>query len=647
MKMGSLLKKIIPSPLGIALFIGHFVFISVLVLQTTGLLQSLELLAYDLMLRTHSLEMPSVKKSVNDRIVMILANDQDQRQWGWPLSDNLLTQLFEKVLAGQPNVIGLDIYRDLPVPIEGSEGYQHLTRLFQNQSNIIGIYKYRDNKGANVDPSPVLKEKDQAGFNDIPADSGGIIRRGLLYMADNQGNVLEFFGLKLALHYLAQKGIEPQADPHNPSALLLGKVSLVPLDPDFGGYVNGDTGGFQIMMNYPGAPKGFQILSFTQVLTEEFNLKILTDKIVIIGVNAEATPDFVYTPFGNWLEGEQRVPGAMVHAYHISQLLQMALGELKPIQSWTQIPEILWVWLASVLSALIGLWAHSLWRFILTMLSGIFLLSFGSYLAFSYYNTWIIVAAPILGWSASFLLMLAYLSNQEKQQRAVLMQIFSKHVSKEVAEEIWNKREQYLREGRLVPQRVTATVLFTDLQGFTSVSERMEPQALMDWLNQYMEAMVNVVEKQHGGQVNKFIGDAIMAVFGVPIPSTTSEAIIRDATNAVDCALSMRREIEHLRDIWQSQGLPLIRMRVGIFTGPLVVGSLGGVERQEYTVIGDTVNTASRLESFDKNIDADNVCRILIGESTLQYTSNRFQTERVGEVYLKGKQSQITIYKVI
>jgi adenylate cyclase len=88
-------------------------------------------------------------------------------------------------------------------------------------------------------------------------------------------------------------------------------------------------------------------------------------------------------------------------------------------------------------------------------------------------------------------------------------------------------------------------------------------------------------------------------------------------------------------------------MRVGIFTGPLVAGSLGGIERQEYTVLGDTVNTASRLESFDKNIDENNPCRILIGESTLQYIGKQFQVEKVGEVFLKGKHSTVTIYRVV
>lgn len=643
--MPNILNKILQwrqSPILVVLIIGHLVFASILGLRGYGLLQELELSVYDLLSWTRSISVP-----VDNRIITILANDDDQRRFGWPLPDDQLAQLFETVLAQQPNSIGLDIYRDLPVPIGGGKGYEHLTQVLTTHPNIYGIFKFRNTIGASVDPSPALKGTERVGFNDIPSDTGGTIRRGLLYMGDENATY-EVFGLKLALHYLIPKGITPQPDPSNPNALMLGKSSLEPIDPYFGGYVNQDTGGFQIMLTYPGAPSGFQALSFTQVLTAApDNLrKWFKDKIVIVGVNAEATPDFVYTPFGIWLRGEQRVPGSMIHAYLTSQLIRMALGESRPLYSWTDTQELLWIWLWCLASAFICLWARSLWRFSLTMLSGVLILLGLSYLAFTN-DVWIIVMAPALGWILSFLLMLAHLSNQDKQHRTVLMQIFSKHVSKDVAEAIWNEREQYLNEGRLVPQRLTATVLFTDLQGFTSVSEQMEPTDLMNWLNQYMETMVNIVEKQYNGQVNKFIGDAIMAVFGVPLPSTTPEAIARDAVNAVACALAMRNEMARLCQIWQSQGLPLIRMRIGIFTGPVIVGSLGSVERQEYTVLGDTVNTASRLESYDKTLDADNLCRILISDSTLQYLCNQLQIEPVGEVSLKGKQTKLTIYRVV
>lgn len=626
-----------------ALVIGHIVFLSILGCRALGWLQPLELKIYDLLLwqQSHS------KVFTDDRIVMILADDEDQRQWGWPLSDQHLVQLLTTILTHKPNVIGLDLYRDLPVPIEGSGGYEQLKHLFANSPNILGIFKYQDRYGVRVDPSPVLKEKNQLGFNDVPTDTNGIIRRDLLYMYDEKPDqVIESLALRLALHYLAQHHIVPQPDPNDSSALRLGKTVLSPLTPDFGGYVNLDAGGFQFLLDYFGTGQPSQLLNFTQILTGRFDPAQLQNKIVIIGVNAQATADFVYAPFKIGHFNEQRIPGAMIHAYATSQLLRLALGKSPPLQTWSENQEIAWIGLWSLLSALLCLYAQSLWRLSLILIVGfIFLFIIDSWL-FTH-HVWIIVAAPALSWSSSALLMLAYLTQQGKQQRAVLMQIFSRHVSKKVAEEIWKQRDQYLTAGRLVSQRLTATVLFTDLQNFTTVSEQMEPHALMEWLNQYMATMVNIIENQYHGQVNKFIGDGIMAVFGVPIPRTSPKAVARDAINAVNCAITMRREMSRLTEQWQAQGLPLIRMRVGIFTGPVIVGSLGSVERQEYAVLGDTVNTASRLESFDKNIEPDNLCRILIGESTLKLIKKRsFETEQVGEVNLKGKQARITLYRV-
>ncbi len=629
----------------VALLVGHLVFVSVLGLRSAGILQILELSAYDFLLWTRS-----ISSSFDSRITIIWATDEDQRQLGWPLADDKLAQLFQTILAYEPDSIGLDIYRDLPVPLEGGAGYEALADILKKHNNIFAIRKLVDSKGSRVDPPPALMDTDRVGFNDIPEDAGGIIRRGLLYASDMQQNVHELFGLKLVMHYLKRYNIEPQGVPDNPNALGLGKAVLEPLDENFGGYVAQDAGGFQIMLTYPGAPTEFNSLSLNRVLEHQFEPEWFRNRIkgriVLIGVNAQATPDFVYTPFGYSSKVEQRLPGVAVHAYIISQLLRMSLDGNKPLYSLTEFQENLWIWLWSVVSALVCLWARSVWRVTLSVLGGLLTLVIGSQLAFSY-DLWIIIAAPAIGWTISNSLMISYLANQDKNQRAELMQIFSKHVSKNVAEAIWKEREHYLNAGRLRPQRLIATVLFTDLQNFTTVSERMEPQSLMDWLNQYMETMVNVIEKKHSGHVNKFIGDAIMALFGVPIPRQSPNEIFEYAARAVDCALQLRDEMERLREVWEKEGLPLIRMRVGICTGPVVAGSLGAVERQEYTVLGDTVNTASRLESFDKNIDAESACRILISETTLECLDGQFATECVGSVYLKGKESRVTIYRVI
>jgi adenylate cyclase len=155
----------------------------------------------------------------------------------------------------------------------------------------------------------------------------------------------------------------------------------------------------------------------------------------------------------------------------------------------------------------------------------------------------------------------------------------------------------------------------------------------------------------HGGVIDKYMGDSIMALFGVPIPRTSDAEISQDAAHAVQCALAMQRELIQLNQRWQAQQQPTIKMRIGIYTGPLVAGTVGSAERLEYTVFGDTVNTASRLESHAKETFTaeaiDSPCRILIGQATLQYVGQQFQTQYVGEVHLKGKEQTTTIYRVV
>src|SRR5208283_2020857 len=129
-------------------------------------------------------------------------------------------------------------------------------------------------------------------------------------------------------------------------------------------------------------------------------------------------------------------------------------------------------------------------------------------------------------------------SFHEKKERGQLMQLFSKQVSPDIAQALWEQRDDFLAGQRPRPQKLTATVLFTDLEGFSATSEKLEPALLMDWLNEYMEAMATAI-MSHQGVIEKYIGDAIMAVFGVPLARTSQDEIKRDARNAVRCALAM------------------------------------------------------------------------------------------------------------
>ncbi len=190
-----------------------------------------------------------------------------------------------------------------------------------------------------------------------------------------------------------------------------------------------------------------------------------------------------------------------------------------------------------------------------------------------------------------------------------------------------------------------ATLMFTDLKGFSTISERLSAEQLLNWLNEYFEVMTGVVVDHHG-VINKFTGDGLMAAFGVPIPRESWDEIAQDAQRAVDCALAMGEGLSKLNQRWQTEGLPEVQMRAGIFSGSVVVGSLGSKARLEYGVIGDGVNTASRLESVDKHRQPS-ACRVLIAQETLNYLEDRYEVEAWGALTLKGKAEQVEVFRVI
>ncbi len=193
---------------------------------------------------------------------------------------------------------------------------------------------------------------------------------------------------------------------------------------------------------------------------------------------------------------------------------------------------------------------------------------------------------------------------------------------------------------------MTITVLFLDLANFTTISEKLSPTELLNWLNEYMETMAGLVN-EYGGVVDNYIGDAIKADFGIPIPRTTEEEIRQDATNAVNCALAMRREMKKLNVLWAKGKTSQVKMRVGISTGSVVAGCLGSSQRIKYTTIGDVINTAARLESYGKEVPKhvlDPFCQITLSALTVEQIGDGFDIESVGRHQLKGKTQSVEVF---
>jgi adenylate cyclase len=185
-------------------------------------------------------------------------------------------------------------------------------------------------------------------------------------------------------------------------------------------------------------------------------------------------------------------------------------------------------------------------------------------------------------------------------------------------------------------ESLKVTILFTDIRSFTSISERMDPQQLVGLLNEYFSEMVGIV-MQEDGVVDKYIGDAIMAVFGAPVPKP------EDAVNAVRAAVRMRQALQDLNRRLEARGVPTLRTGIGIHTGEVVAGNIGSEKRMEYTVIGDAVNLASRLESNTKELGVN----VLISEDTYQLTKHVVEARAVREITVKGRKQPVMTYEVL
>ena len=622
------------------LFVGLIVFLCIWGLRTFGVFESMELSAYDAFLRFRQ-----AASDQDSRIILISVSEKDiQNQGRWPLPDATLARVLSILSACKPRAIGVDIYRDVPVP----PGHEDLEAVLSKNRNIIAIMKFRGGRKGNIPAPAVLKGTEQVGFADMIVDPGGIVRRGILFLDDGE-SVFSSLALRLALLYLSSENIAPQSDPTHPEYLRLGQTSIRPFEANDGGYVGADAGGYQFLLDFKGLPKGFKSYSLTDILETKIDPEIIKGKIVIIGVTAESVKDFFYTPFSRGHTASQRISGTALHAHIVSQLLRFGFHSSSPLSTLNEWAELLWILFWSLAGGSVSVRVRSAWRFILIASAGLLVLGLVDYVLFLR-GWWIPLVPSALTWLVSAAIVTAYMLNLEKRQRSLLMQLFSKHVSSAVANTIWERRDQFIDGGRPRSQKLIASVLFTDLVGFTSVSENLDPQSLLEWLNELLESMSRQIDEQ-GGVILQYIGDAILAVFGVPVARKTESEISRDAVKAVRCALSMEQKIIQLNRAWQLKSMPTIGMRIGIYTGPLVAGSLGSAQRLEYTVIGDTVNTASRLESYDKEgfePDAiNNPCRIFIGETTQQYLDNQFETQQVGMVSLKGKDKKINVYRVI
>jgi adenylate cyclase len=615
------------------------VFIATLLVWRTGRLQFLEFYSYDFLIRHQP------KAAGSNPIVLVEMTEEDIQSpsLDYPIYDDKLAELLRNLEAARPAVIGLDIWRDIPVP-KNASGLKQFNDVLQTYSNIVAIFTL----GGIAAPAILKSDPDRVAFNDnFPADVGvdltvPKVRKSLLTGDTSSGHSYDSFPYHVAMLYLAGKGIEPAGVPGDPHAMRLGKGVLRKFQPNDGPYVGADAAGWQMLLDFK-SPREFVRYTVTDALSGRIPPELLRDQIVLIGMNAPSVSDERVTPISRNQKGIELQAGT------ISQLLRLAEQGGQPLRFWSDWMEGSWILFWCAAGGAIGCWVRSSWRFAAAAVGCMAILGGIVWIAFAA-GWWIPSVTPALGFVPAAALAVSYMSAKEKATRHVLMTLYSRHVSKEIAEAVWENRDSFLDGRRPLAQKLVVTVLFTDLKGFSTVSERMEPARLYEWLNGYLGAMARCIQDS-GGVLKQFTGDGILALFGVPVPQTTLAQQSSDALAAVKCALAMGRLLTELSREWERDGLPMVSMRAGIYTGEVAAGSIGSDDRFEYAVIGDAVNTASRLESYDKNFaDPDklpNRCRILVGGSTHDLLGDKVLSKEIGLLEVKGKVNKVRVYQIL
>ncbi|TAL30716.1 MAG: adenylate/guanylate cyclase domain-containing protein [Spirochaetes bacterium] len=255
-----------------------------------------------------------------------------------------------------------------------------------------------------------------------------------------------------------------------------------------------------------------------------------------------------------------------------------------------------------------------------------------AYLLFDKANIIIAFATPIIQVGATFTVITVYRVLTEQREKKYIRQTFSKFVSKSVVDELLQDPEKL----KLGGEKKILTVLFSDIRGFTSISEKLSPEALVEHLNEYLEAMTELVFK-YDGTLDKYVGDEIMAFWGAPIPQD-DHAIL-----ASKCAVEMMSKLRELNIAWTHMGKPELHIGIGLNTGDMVVGNMGSSSRMDYTLMGDNVNLGARLEGTNKVYSTD----IIISEYTYEYVKDQVITRELDLIRVKGKQLPVKIYQLV
>jgi adenylate cyclase len=520
-------------------------------------------------------------------IVIISIDDKALQEIGrWPWNRTVWAQVIDKVDAAKPAVIGIDVsfFENSSLASD-----QALANAIQNASNIVLTLEYMAEGG-------VLKSifSGVSGHINLYTDADGVTRAfpPTFSAANTNSNA---FALEVLAKYLGKSASE-----------IISENSVLQQS--------------RLLVNFFGAPGSYSRISAADVLSaNESTLSgWFNGKIVLIGATAPDLHDEQTVPISK----ARAMPGIEIHANIIQTVLgNTFLAYQDPASTIAAIFLLciiagLSVWRLKIYFAAIAVAIIAIGYVVLS----VFMFDRGVIFNFVH---------PLLAMIITYVALVVAHYLLEERQRKWVTEIFGKYVSDSVAKEILAKttREAIHLRGN----RREITTLFADIRGFTRISEKLKPEEVVAMLNHYLTGMTDVVFA-NGGTVDKYIGDAIMAVWNAPLEQT------EHALFAVKAALAMQAAATELA---KKAHIPAVKYGIGINTGPAVVGSIGSERRLDYTVIGDSVNLASRL------CGQAGPGQVLIGENTYELVKDSIDAKRLEKIKVKGKEEAVVVYEVL
>ena len=628
----------------VGLLLGVLASLIILFLSTVlfpGLFYSFEARTYDSRVAIDIQDVP--RQSIDD-IVIIDMDGRSESELGryqqWPRS--YFTRLINYLDKGQAAIIGLDILfvEDKRDP-EADKAFIEAVR---NSGNIVNAmyfeqedslsWRYRmqtpprafewekfayfldpqarelfpDNDRIGNEFFDLLNAGYSLGHVNFQADVDGVVRKINLF-----SNFLDHSYPSLAFRiFTSLSGINEVKVRKGEGIHLISEgeeVGLIPIDE------NGN-----MLIKWAGNFQTFRYISFYDVLEERIPSEYFKDKVVLVGTSLPGLFDLRSTPFN------PQFPGVEIHANILYTLLNRDF-----IHSFSTGQSFLFYSAIGVLVGIVIIFLSPLWSILLIFFVGMTEIFFAYYLQWEY-NMWIPIISPIATLLLTFSLVYIYKYITEEKGKRFIKDTFSHFVTHSVVEELLANPDKI----KLGGERKNCTVFFSDVAGFTSISEKLTPEALVKLLNDYLTEMTNIVFA-YEGMLDKYEGDAIMAVFGAPI------AHGNHAAKACAAALAMQEQLVKLREMWGKQGRPQLRARCGLNTGEMVVGNMGSESRFDYTVMGDEVNLGARLEPANKTYGTE----IMIGENTYQMAKDFIIARQLDLLRVIGKTKPVKVYELV